>query len=142
MGTNESSKGQVSLEQRRTDGQDSVSSVQSPARDHIETSESSEYFEQYKMREEGIQSVKAWSDFYDTEDLLDVYLEKQGYPFEEHPELRESNEYFEQYKMKEQGVHSVKAWSDFYETEDLLDAYLEKQGYPTSHDLKKQKSAV
>ena len=42
--------------------------------------ESNEYFEQYKMREQGARSVQAWSDFYDTEDLLDVYLEKQGYP--------------------------------------------------------------
>ena len=32
------------------------------------------------MREQGARSVQAWSDFYDTEDLLDVYLEKQGYP--------------------------------------------------------------
>ena len=142
MGTNESSKEQAPLEQRRMDGQNNASSVQSPARDHIETSESNEYFEQYKMKEEGIKSVNAWSDFYDTEDLLDVYLEKQGYPFEEHPELKESNEYFEQYKMKEQGTRSVNAWSDFYDTEDLLDVYLEKQGYPMNHDIKKEKSAA
>ncbi len=32
------------------------------------------------MKEQGTRSVNAWSDFYDTEDLLDVYLEKQGYP--------------------------------------------------------------
>ncbi len=118
MGTNESSAEQSPLEQHGM--HDSPSD-----RD----AESREYFEQYKMKEQGIQSVKAWSDFYDTEDLLDVYLEKQGYPFEEHPKMKESDEYFEQYKMKEQGIQSSKAWFDFYDTEDLLDAYLEKQGY-------------
>ena len=80
MGTNESSKEQAPLEQRRMDGQNNASSVQSPFEEHPELKESNEYFEQYKMKEQGTRSVNAWSDFYDTEDLLDVYLEKQGYP--------------------------------------------------------------
>lgn len=136
MGTNESAKEQLAQAQGVPDGRNAqpssigTGSVQSGSsqEDRIEN----EYFEQYKMKEQGLQSLKAWSNFYETEDLLDIYLEKQGYSFEEHPELFEENsenEYFEQYKMKEQGSYSLKAWSDFYETEDLLDAYLEKQGY-------------
>ena len=44
-----------------------------PFEEHPELKESDEYFEQYKMKEQGTRSVNAWSDFYDTEDLLDVY---------------------------------------------------------------------
>lgn len=131
MGTNESLKAPGDLPLQETDKTKTASmQEESP-----EVAESNEYFEQYKMQEPGIRSVNAWSDFYNTEDLLDVYLEKQGYPFQTHPEITdsaESNEYFEQYKMREQGLRSVQAWSDFYDAEDLLDFYLEKQGYPTN----------
>ena len=131
MGTNESLKAPGDLPLQETDKtKTTCEQEESP-----EVAESNEYFEQYKMQEPGIRSVNAWSDFYNTEDLLDVYLEKQGYPFQAHPEITdasESNEYFEQYKMREQGLRSVQAWSDFYDTEDLLDFYLEKQGYPTN----------
>lgn len=131
MGTNESLKAPGDLPRQQTD-ETKTACMQDECH---EVTECNEYFEQYKMREQGLRSVKAWSDFYDTEDLLDVYLEKQGYPFQAHPEITdnaESNEYFEQYKMREQGARSVQAWSDFYDTEDLLDFYLEKQGYPTT----------
>ena len=76
MGTNESLKAPGDLPLQETDKTKTASmQEESP-----EVAESNEYFEQYKMQEPGIRSVNAWSDFYNTEDLLDVYLEKQGYP--------------------------------------------------------------
>ena len=63
--------------------------------------ESNEYFEQYKMKEQGTRSVNAWSDFYDTEDLLDVYLEKQGYPTNHDIKKEKSAAWFQVFLLQE-----------------------------------------
>jgi len=36
--------------------------------------------EQYKMRQKESDSVRAWSKEYGAEDILNMYLEKSGYP--------------------------------------------------------------
>ena len=76
MGTNESLKAPGDLPRQET----SETKTACTQNECPEVAESNEYFEQYKMREQGARTVQARSDIYDTEDLLDVYLEKQGYP--------------------------------------------------------------
>jgi len=99
-----------------------------------------EILEQYKMRQKESDSVKAWSKEYATEDILNIYLEKSGYPASRPKAQRsivpireaiEEQGILEQYKMRQKESDSVRAWSKEYGAEDILNMYLEKSGYPT-----------
>lgn len=46
---------------------------------HLEAKER-KILDQYKMGEQETNSVKAWTKVYETDEFMDAYLEKSGYP--------------------------------------------------------------